>query len=69
MVTVRFRVGYDGINSLVKIYNKIESNLDAVPSGVTGWMVKPVGISDVPILNADPVERNRKRRRSAARRR
>ncbi|MFZ0888796.1 MAG: efflux RND transporter permease subunit [Candidatus Binataceae bacterium] len=51
MVTVRFRVGYDQIKSLVQIYNKLESNRDAVPPGVTGWIVKPVGIDDVPILN------------------
>jgi multidrug efflux pump subunit AcrB len=51
MVTVRFRVGYDGIKSLVQIYNKLESNRDATPPGVTGWIVKPVGIDDVPILN------------------
>jgi multidrug efflux pump subunit AcrB len=51
MVTVRFRVGYDQIKSLVQIYNKLESNRDAIPPGVTGWIVKPVGIDDVPILN------------------
>lgn len=51
MVTVRFRVGYDQIRSLVQIYNKLESNRDAVPPGVTGWIVKPVGIDDVPILD------------------
>ncbi len=51
VVTVRFRVGYDQIKSLVQIYNKLESNRDAVPPGVTGWIVKPVGIDDVPILN------------------
>ena len=51
MVTVRFRVGYDLIKSLVQIYNKLESNRDAVPPGVTGWIVKPVAIDDVPILN------------------
>ena len=51
MVTVRFRVGYDRIKSLVQIYNKLESNRDAVPPGVTGWIVKPVGIDDVPILD------------------
>jgi multidrug efflux pump subunit AcrB len=50
LVTVRFRVGYDKIRSLVQIYNKLESNRDAVPPGVTGWIVKPVGIDDVPIL-------------------
>ncbi len=51
LVTVRFFVGEDRTASLVKIYNKIQSNVDAVPSGVTGWVVKPLEISDVPILN------------------
>jgi len=51
MVTVRFRVGYDQIKSLVQIYNKLESNRDAVPPGVSGWIVKPVGIDDVPVLD------------------
>lgn len=50
LVTVRFRVGYDQTKSLVQIYNKLESNRDAVPPGVTGWIVKPVSINDVPIL-------------------
>jgi len=50
LVTVRFFVGEDRTASLVKIYNKIQSNIDAVPSGVAGWVVKPVEISDVPIL-------------------
>jgi multidrug efflux pump subunit AcrB len=50
MVTVRFRVGYDRTTALVEIYNKLESNRDAVPPGVTGWIVKPVEIDDVPIL-------------------
>jgi multidrug efflux pump subunit AcrB len=50
VVTVRFRVGYDRTKALIEIYNKLESNRDAVPPGVTGWIVKPVGIDDVPIL-------------------
>ncbi len=51
LVTVRFYVGEDRTASLVKIYNKIESNRDAVPPGVTGWLVKPLEINDVPVLN------------------
>ncbi|HLH75523.1 MAG TPA: efflux RND transporter permease subunit [Candidatus Binataceae bacterium] len=51
MVTVRFSVGYDRTKALVEIYNKLESNRDAVPTGVTGWIVKPVSIDDVPILS------------------
>ncbi len=50
MVTVRFYVGQDRTASLVKIYNKLESNRDAVPPGVTGWIVKPLEINDVPIV-------------------
>ncbi len=50
VVTVRFRVGEDREASLVKLYNKLYSNVDAVPPGVTGWIVKPLEIADVPIL-------------------
>jgi multidrug efflux pump subunit AcrB len=51
VVTVRFYVGEDRERSWVKIYNKIQSNIDQVPPGVTGWVVKPVEIDDVPIVN------------------
>ncbi|MEW6238476.1 MAG: efflux RND transporter permease subunit [Candidatus Omnitrophota bacterium] len=51
VVTVRFYVGQDREKSLLKLYNKIESNIDKVPSIVSGWVVKPVEIDDVPILN------------------
>src|SRR3989304_370623 len=51
VVTVRFYVGEDRERSLVKLYNKIQSNVDQVPSSVTGWVVKPVEIDDVPIVN------------------
>jgi multidrug efflux pump subunit AcrB len=50
IVTVRFYVGEDRERSWVKIYNKIESNLDKVPPGVRGWLVKPVEIDDVPVV-------------------
>jgi multidrug efflux pump subunit AcrB len=52
IVTVRFYVGQDREDSLVKIYNKIESNRDIVPPAVTSWVVKPLEIDDVPILIA-----------------
>jgi multidrug efflux pump subunit AcrB len=51
IVTVRFFVGQNREDSLVKIYNKVQSNVDKVPADVTGWVVKPVEIDDVPILN------------------
>ena len=51
IVTVRFYVGEDRNNSLVKLYNKIHSNVDQIPPEVTGWVVKPVEVDDVPIVN------------------
>jgi multidrug efflux pump subunit AcrB len=51
IVTVRFYVGQDRERSLVKLYNKINQNQDIVPEGVTGWMVKPIEIDDVPIVS------------------
>lgn len=51
VVTVRFYVGEDRERSWVKLQNKIQSNIDQVPPGVTGWVVKPVEIDDVPIVN------------------
>jgi multidrug efflux pump subunit AcrB len=51
VVTVRFYVGQDRVESLVKLHNKIQSNIDQVPPGVTGWAVKPVEVDDVPIVN------------------
>ena len=50
VVTAKFRVGEDTEKSLIKLYNKVMSNLDQVPSGVAGWVVKPMGIDDVPIV-------------------
>jgi multidrug efflux pump subunit AcrB len=52
VVTVRFYVGEDREDSLVKIYNKIYSNTDQIPPAVRSWVVKPIEIDDVPILIA-----------------
>jgi len=51
IVTVRFYVGEDRERSWVKLHNKIQANVDQVPPGVTGWVIKPVEIDDVPIVN------------------
>ncbi len=51
IVTVRFYVGQNREESLVKLYNKISMNIDQVPPGVTGWVVKPIEIDDVPLVN------------------
>jgi multidrug efflux pump subunit AcrB len=50
IITVRFYVGEDRERSLVKLYKRIDENVDIVPPGVTGWVVKPVEIDDVPIV-------------------
>ncbi len=50
MVTVRFFVGEDREDSLVKVWNKLMSNQDRIPPVVANWSVKPVEIDDVPIV-------------------
>ena len=50
VITVRYFVGEDRERSLVKLYKKIDENIDTAPPGVTGWVVKPVEIDDVPIV-------------------
>ena len=52
VVTVRFYVGEDREDSLIKIYNKLYSNTDRIPANVASWVVKPVEIDDVPIVVA-----------------
>ncbi|MBF0518021.1 MAG: efflux RND transporter permease subunit [Nitrospirae bacterium] len=50
MVIVRFRVGEDTERSLVKLNDKLMSNYDIVPPGVSKPLVKPKSIDEVPIL-------------------
>ncbi|MBX3423142.1 MAG: efflux RND transporter permease subunit [Pirellulaceae bacterium] len=52
VVTVRFYVGENREDSLVKIYNKINSSIDQIPPAVQSWVVKPIEIDDVPIVVA-----------------
>jgi multidrug efflux pump subunit AcrB len=47
---VRFYVGEDEEDSLVKLYNKLFSNFDVIPPGASQPLVKPRSIDDVPIL-------------------
>jgi len=51
VVTVRFFVGEDREDSLIKVYNKIFQNVDKATPGIAGWFVKPIEIDDVPIVN------------------
>jgi multidrug efflux pump subunit AcrB len=50
IVTVRFKVGEELGDSIVKVHDKLQSNLDKIPPGVSMPLVKPVGIDDVPIV-------------------
>ncbi len=52
VVTVRFFVGEDREDSLVKIYNKVFSQIDQIPAAVRSWVVKPIEVDDVPIVAA-----------------
>jgi multidrug efflux pump subunit AcrB len=51
IVTVRFFVGEDRERSLVKLHNRITMHMDQVPPLVRGWVIKPLEIDDVPIVN------------------
>ena len=50
IVIVRFKVGEDIEKSLVKLNQKLQSNFDRIPPGVTFPLIKPKSIDDVPIL-------------------
>jgi len=50
IVTVEFDVGEEMGPSLVKVNDKIASNLDRIPPGVSPPLVKSKGIDDVPIV-------------------
>jgi multidrug efflux pump subunit AcrB len=50
LVIVRFKVGEDPESSMVKLTEKLRSNFDRIPMGVTPPLIKPKSIDDVPIL-------------------
>ncbi|HOB31467.1 MAG TPA: efflux RND transporter permease subunit, partial [Verrucomicrobiota bacterium] len=50
LVIVRFKVGEDPHESLVKLSEKLRSNFDRIPPGVGFPLIKPRSIDDVPIL-------------------
>jgi multidrug efflux pump subunit AcrB len=50
MVVVRFRVGEPEEAALVRLNQKLAANVDRIPPGVIGPLVKPRSIDDVPIL-------------------
>ena len=50
IVTVQFDVGEDMEPSLVKVNDKLDSNMDRIPPGVMPPLVKAKGIDDVPVV-------------------
>src|SRR6516164_2384489 len=50
LAIVRFKVGEDIEKSLVKLNQKLQSNFDRIPRGVSFPLIKPKSIDDVPIL-------------------
>ncbi len=50
MVIVRFYVGTKEEDAIVKTYNKLYSNFDRIPPGVSQPLIKVRSIDDVPIL-------------------
>ncbi len=50
LVIVRFKVGSDPEECLVRLTEKLRSNYDRIPHGVGTPLIKPKSIDDVPIL-------------------
>ncbi len=59
VVSVQFEVGEDKEDSLVKLYDRIMSNLDRVPPGTNQPLIKPVDVDDVPIMVVSLSSQNR----------
>ncbi len=51
LIIVRFKVGENVENSLIKLYTKVYSNLDFLPKGASQPLIKVRSIDDVPILS------------------
>jgi len=51
VVTVRFLVGENREDSLVKLRDAVTSEMDQMPALVKGWVIKSIEIDDVPILS------------------
>ncbi|GAB4172728.1 MAG: efflux RND transporter permease subunit [Geothermobacteraceae bacterium] len=50
MLVVRFYVGEDLENALVRLNQKLQTNFDRIPHGVSRPLIKPHTIDDVPVL-------------------
>ncbi len=63
ILTVRYKVGENRTDAIVRLYNKIFSNEDWLPQnlGVGRPIIKPKGIDDVPIITATLWSRDEKK--------
>jgi multidrug efflux pump subunit AcrB len=50
MVVVRFKVGENEENAIVRLNQKLSANADLIPHGASAPLIKPRSIDDVPIL-------------------
>ena len=50
LIVVRFEVGTKEEDAIVATYNKLYSNFDRIPPGVSRPIIKPRSIDDVPVL-------------------
>ncbi len=50
IVSIRFEVGHDRERALVDAHTRVEAHVDRVPAGLSGWLVRPIDIDDVPLL-------------------
>jgi len=50
IVTVQFKVGENKEDALVKLYDRVMSNIDRIPPGADQPLIKPVDVDNVPIL-------------------
>jgi len=50
VVTAQFHVGEDQEDSVFKVFETVDSNIDRAPEGILRPLVKPVDINDVPII-------------------
>lgn len=51
LITVKFFVGTNQEQALVRLHNQIQMHIDEVPPIVKNWVVKPISIDDVSIVN------------------
>ena len=50
IVGVEFKAGENKEDSLVKLYNRISSNLDRMPSGASAPLIKALDVDDMPVV-------------------